>query len=62
MKHILYLDKKKIFLNRKDHNENTIYELIQCGPMEEENLVEFEIDIEKFRKYEAKVKRKKSST
>lgn len=53
MKDELYLKTAKIKLN-KDHNQNVIFDEYQNGPQEEPILLAFDVDIEKFKKYENK--------
>ena len=55
MKDELYLKVAKIKLN-KDYNQNVIFDEYQNGPKEEQILLAFDIDIEKFIKYEEKKK------
>jgi hypothetical protein len=55
MKDELYLKKAKLKLN-KDLNQNVIFDEYQNGPMEEPNLIEFDVNIEKFKKYQMKIK------
>lgn len=63
MKDKMYLSDKKRLLNNTDDDKDTIYDEIQSGPMEESNLIKYDLDINKFRKYEEKIslKNKKSS-
>ena len=58
MKDKLYLQDRKNLLNRKDEDQNVIYDECQSGPMEEENLVLYDVDIDKFLAYEQKVNEK----
>ena len=55
MKDELYLKKAKLKLN-KDFNQNVIFDEYQNGPMEEPNLIAFDVDIERFKKYQMKIK------
>ena len=59
----MYLSDKKRLLNNTDDDKDTIYDEIQSGPMEESNLIKYDLDINKFKKYEEKIaiKNKKSS-
>lgn len=63
MKDKMYLSDKKRLLNNTDDDKDTIYDEIQSGPMEESNLIKYDLDINKFKKYEEKIslKNKKSS-
>ena len=63
MKDKMYLSDKKRLLNNTDDDKDTIYDEIQSGPMEESNLIKYDLDINRFRKYEEKIslKNKKSS-
>ena len=55
----LYLQDKKELLNNLEDDKNTIYDECQLGPMEEPNLVKFDIDIDRFLDYQNKINTKR---
>ena len=55
----MYLQDKKELLNNLENDKNTIYDECQTGPMEEPNLVKFDIDIDKFLDYQNKINTKR---
>ena len=50
MKEQLYLNNLKNKLN-KDQDSNFIYDESQTGPQEEPTLIQYEVDINQFKKY-----------
>lgn len=59
MKEELYLKRAKHLLN-SDLNQNVIFEEYINGPMEEPVLIAFDVDINKFIKYEKLLKEKRN--
>lgn len=59
MKDKLYLQDKKELLNNTDDDNKVIYDEIQSGPMEEPNLVKYDMDIDKFLDYQNKINTKR---
>ena len=55
MKDELYLRRARLRYN-SDFNQNVVFEEYINGPMEEPNLIAFDVDIEKFKWYENKKK------
>ena len=56
MKEELYLNKMKNKLNH-DSSDKYIFDESQTGPQEEPILVEYEVDVEKFKRYLEKNKK-----
>ena len=58
MKDELYLRRARLRYN-SDFNQNVVFEEYINGPMEEPNLIAFDIDIKKFIEYQDKVNKKR---
>ena len=58
MKDELYLRRARLRYN-SDFNQNVVFEEYINGPMEEPNLIAFDIDINKFIEYQDKVNKKR---